>query len=199
MKLNAQISIQPPQYSDHNNKIISLQQIVLNELNVTYCDDETRQVYYAKIDKIPNSVILFSGDDYSKNSPINKQIGENKLRETLTDDPTKFLRSLFPKTMEENPNGPGSMLSNMIKKIGIVMTQGCSCRRHAIEMNEKGNNWCEENIDTIVKWLREEAEKRRLPFFDSVGKLMIYRAIKKSRKLLANESVPDNDEDLDNL
>lgn len=199
MKLNAQISIQPPQYSDHNNKIISPQQIVLNELNVTYCDDETRQVYYAKIDKIPNSVILFSGDDYSKNSPINKQIGENKLRETLTDDPTKFLRSLFPKTMEENPNGPGSMLSNMIKKIGIVMTQGCSCRRHAIEMNEKGNDWCEENIDTIVKWLREEAEKRRLPFFDSVGKLMVYRAIKKSRKLLANESVPDNDEDLDNL
>jgi hypothetical protein len=101
--------------------------------------------------------------------------------------------------MEENPNGPGSMLSNMIKKIGIVMTQGCSCRRHAIEMNEKGNDWCEQNIDTIVAWLREEAGKRRLPFLDSVGKLMVNRAIKKSRRLLANESVPSNDEDLDNL
>lgn len=199
MKLENSIAINPPPYSDSSNKIINPPTIILDELNVTYCDDDARKVYYAKIDKIPNSVILFTGDDYTKNSPINKQVGENQLKNTLTDDPAKFLRSLFPKTMEENPNGPGSVLSNMIKKIGIVMTQGCSCRRHAIEMNEKGNDWCEQNIDTIVAWLREEAGKRRLPFLDSVGKLMVNRAIKKSRKLLANESVPDNDEDLDNL
>lgn len=199
MLLDSQITIQPPQYSDNSNKIITPPPIILDQLNIIYCDDDARKVYYAKIDKIPNSVILFSGEDYTKNSPINKQIGENKLKQIITNDPAKYLRSLFPKTMEENPNGPGSMLSNMIKKIGIVMTQGCSCRRHAIEMNEKGNDWCEQNIDTIVGWLREEASKRRLPFIDSVGKLMVNRAIKKSRKLLANESVPENDEDLDNL
>lgn len=199
MLLASSVSIQPPPYSDSSNKIITPPLIVLDRLSVTYCDDDSRKVYYAKIDKIPNSVILFYDEEYSKNSPINKNIGENKLRSILGDDPGKFLRSLFPKTMEEHPNGPGSILSGMIKKIGIVMTQGCSCRRHAIEMNEKGNDWCEQNIDTIIGWLREEASKRRLPFLDSVGKLMVNRAIKKSRKLLANESVPDNDEDLDNL
>ena len=199
MKLDNKITIQPPAYSDTSNKIIIPPSIVLDQLNVTYCDDDARKVYYVKIDKIPNSVILFTDDDYSKNSPINKQAGENRLRVVLTADPAKFLRSLFPKTIEENPNGPGAVLSNMIKNIGIVMTQGCSCRRHAIEMNEKGNDWCEANVETIVGWLREEAAKRRLPFLDSVGKLMVNRAIKKSRKLLANESVPENDEELDNM
>jgi hypothetical protein len=199
MILDNEISIKPPAYSDNNNKIIQPDPIVLKQLSITYCDDDTRKVYYAKIDKIPSSVYLFSAKEYDSASPIDKTKGQEKLREILGQEPAKFLRSLFPKTIEENPNGPGAILSGMIKKIGIVMTQGCSCRRHAIEMNEKGNDWCEANIDTIVGWLREEASKRRLPFLDSVGKLMINRAIKKSRKLLANESVPENDEELDNL
>jgi len=199
MILDNEISIKPPAYSDNNNKIIQPDPIVLKQLSVTYCDDDTRKVYYAKIDKIPSSVYLFSAADYDTASPIDKNKGQEKLKQVLGDNPAKFLRSLFPKTIEENPNGPGAILSGMIKKIGIVMTQGCSCRRHAIEMNEKGNDWCEANIDTIVGWLREEASKRRLPFLDSVGKLMVNRAIKKSRKLLANESVPENDEELDNL
>lgn len=199
MKLNSEITIYPPAYSDHNNKIINPSPIVLSELNVTYCDDEARKVYYARIDKIPHPINLFVGEEYIKSNSIVRQDGENKLKTILGENPDKFLRSLFPKTIEENPNGPGAILSGMIKKLGIIMTQGCSCRKHAIEMNEKGNDWCEQNIDTIVSWLREEANKRKLPFLDSVGKLMVNRAIKKSRKLLANESVPDNDEELDNL
>ena len=64
-------------------------------------------------------------------------------------------------------------------------------------MNKNGNDWCEQNIDTVVGWLRDEAKRRNLPFLDAVGKLLVSRAIKKSRKLLANETVPENDEDLD--
>jgi hypothetical protein len=64
-------------------------------------------------------------------------------------------------------------------------------------MNEQGNDWCEQNIDTIVGWLRDEAKRRGLPFVDMIGRIMVTRAIKKSRKLLANQPVPDNDEDLD--
>lgn len=199
MILNSKITIQPPPYSDHNNKIIIPDPIVFHQLNTIYSDDPAKKVYYVKIDKIPLPIILFKDQEYLEAGLLNKEIGENKLRSILGDNPAKYLRSLFPQTMEEHPNGPGSVLSNMIKKIGIVMTQGCSCRRHAIEMNEKGNDWCEQNIDTIVGWLREEAEKRRLPFFDSVGKIMVNRAIKKSRKLLANETVPENDEELDNI
>jgi hypothetical protein len=64
-------------------------------------------------------------------------------------------------------------------------------------MNAKGNEWCSQNVDTIVGWLREEAQRRGLPFVDMIGKILINRAIKKSTKLLNNQPVPDNDEDLD--
>lgn len=199
MKLPQTISIIPPPYTDHNNQIVNPPPIVLDELKVIYCDDESRKTYYAVIEKIPTPIVLFSNEEYSNSGLLNKQIGQVKLARQLTDDPATYLRSLFPKTIEEHPNGPGTMLSKMIKTLGIVMTQGCSCRRHAIEMNEKGNDWCEANIDTIVGWLKEEAVKRKLPFFDTIGKMMVNRAIKKSRRLLANQPVPENDEELDNL
>jgi hypothetical protein len=43
--------------------------------------------------------------------------------------------------------------------------------------------WCERNIDTIVGWLREEAEKRRLPFVDAVGRMIVRRAIARYRRM----------------
>lgn len=89
-----------------------------------------------------------------------------------------------PQTLEDYPNGPGTMLSKMLSKIGINSTPNCSCRRRAMEMNTRGPDWCAENIDTIVGWLREESEKRKLPFVDFAGKLLIQRAIKLSRKAL---------------
>lgn len=89
-----------------------------------------------------------------------------------------------PKTFDDYPNGPGTILHKMLGKIGIHSTPNCSCRRRAMEMNEKGPQWCLENIDTIVGWLREEAQKRKLPFIDFAGKLLIQRAIKISKKNL---------------
>lgn len=90
-------------------------------------------------------------------------------------------------TLEDFPNGPGTILSKMLSKIGIHSTPNCSCRRRAMEMNNRGPDWCAENIDTIVGWLREESEKRKLPFMDFAGKLLIQRAIKVSRKNLKVE------------
>ena len=60
-----------------------------------------------------------------------------------------------------------------------------------------GGDWCLDNIDTVVGWLEEEAKRRGLPFVKMVGKVMVNRAVKKSKKLIANEPVPENDEDLD--
>ena len=198
MELSLPITIQPPPYSD-NNKIINPEPIIFNKLDVMYCDDVSRKQYFARVEKIPYPIYLYYGNDYDTAGPINKNMAEDKLREKLGNDPAKFLRSLFPRTMEEDPHGPGSLLSNMIKSLGIVMTEGCSCRRHAIQMNIQGNDWCEANLDTIVSWLKGEASKRKLPFIDAVGKIMVKRAIKKSRRLLANQPVPDNDEDLDTI
>lgn len=89
-----------------------------------------------------------------------------------------------PQTLEDFPDGPGTVLSKMLAKVGIKSTPNCSCRRRAMEMNTRGPDWCAENIDTIVGWLREESEKRKLPFVDFAGKLLIQRAIKVSRKAL---------------
>jgi len=89
-----------------------------------------------------------------------------------------------PQTLEDFPNGPGTILSKMLSKIGIHSTPNCSCRRRAMEMNTRGPDWCAENIDMIVGWLREESERRKLPFVDFAGKLLIQRAVKMSRKAL---------------
>jgi hypothetical protein len=49
-------------------------------------------------------------------------------------------------------------------------------------MNAMGNDWCKENIDTIVGWLAEEAANRGLPFLNAVGRMLVRRAIHNARK-----------------
>jgi hypothetical protein len=194
MKLENQINVQPPPYSDNSGQIITPDAIVTNELEVVYADDPKRKTVNVTITHFPLPVTLLSGDAYKE---WTKADLESKLKDILGSNPSGVLRSLFPKTMEEEPNGPGTQLARMIKTLGIHMSDSCSCRRHAINMNEKGNDWCAANIDTVVGWLREESQRRGLPFVDMVGKVMVNRAVKKSRKLLANQPVPENDEDLD--
>jgi hypothetical protein len=77
---------------------------------------------------------------------------------------------------------PGTALKSLLATIGITASPNCSCQRHAAEMDARGCDWCEENLDAIVGWLREEAEKRGLPFIDVAGRLLVRRAIKNARK-----------------
>lgn len=199
MKLLNTITIQPPAYSDNTGNIISPQAVSLDELNFIFVDNPKAKTIYAQILPLSINIIVWSGSDYDLIGDWTKNQAEQKIKTLLGDDPATYIRSLYPKTLEEQPNHPGTVLSKMIKSVGIQMTDSCSCKRHALEMNEKGNDWCSENIDTIVGWLREEAKKRGLPFIDTLGKLLVGRAIKKSRKLLANEPIPENDEDLDTV
>lgn len=199
MKLNQTITIQPPPYSDNTGKIIHPPELNLTELNLIYIDNPQLKTVSVQIQGLPLNIIIWNGDEYSLIGDWTKSQVEKKIEIILGDNPAAYIRSLYPKTLEEHPNHPGTILSKMIKSVGIQMTDSCSCKRHALEMNEKGNDWCEENIDIIVGWLREEASRRGLPFMDAIGKLLIGRAIKKSRKLLANEPVPENDEDLDTI
>lgn len=199
MKLDNPITIIPPPVMNDSGAINQSTPVTLTELDVTYSDNPKNRAYYATINKIPQLVNLFNKEDYDNAGLINREVAEQKLRSILGSDPAAYLRSLFPRTIAEDPHGPGTVLSQMIKSVGIQMTENCSCRRHALEMNKQGNDWCEKNIDTIVGWLREEAKRRKLPFMDAIGKMVVGRAIKKSRKLLANEPVPETDEELDNL
>lgn len=199
MKLSKIIKIQPPPHSDSSGKIVNPPELVLNELNLTFTDNPKNKLISAHIQGLPVQLSIWSGSDYDLIGDWTKSQAEKKIESLLGDDPAKYIRSLYPKTLEEHPNHPGTILSKMIKSVGIQMTDTCSCKRHALEMNEKGNDWCESNIDTIVGWLRDEAKRRSLPFMDALGKLLVSRAIKKSRKLLANEPVPENDEELDSI
>lgn len=78
--------------------------------------------------------------------------------------------------------GPGTELKALLKSIGITASENCSCNAKAIKMDQWGCDKCEQEIDTIVVWLKEEAKKRRLPFVDLAGKLLIKRAIRNARK-----------------
>lgn len=198
MKFEPSITVSPPPYSDQTGKVITPEPVVLEgDLDITYADQPKHKLVRASITRIPTPIILWQNEEYDAAGDWTQAQAEERLLSKLGPDPQSTLQSLFPRTMEQDPNGPGTVLAKMIKSLGIVMSDSCSCRRHAIEMNTKGNDWCSANVDTVVGWLREEATRRGLPFVDMVGRLMVTRAIKKSRKLLANQPVPENDEDLD--
>lgn len=197
IKLSTPATISPPPYSDNTGKITQPPSMTVEVLEPIYIDNPKNKTIQANITGFPTPLYLWSGDEYTSIGDWTQSQAEERILFLLGNDPASKLRSLFPRTMEEDPNGPGTVLAKMIKSLGIVMSDSCACRRHALEMNKSGNDWCEQNVDTIVGWLREEAKRRGLPFIDTIGKLMVTRSIKKSRKLLANEPVPDNDEDLD--
>jgi hypothetical protein len=80
--------------------------------------------------------------------------------------------------------GPGTELKKMLATIGITAEPTCKCNARAAEMDRMEQafpGWCEANIDLIVGWLREEAERRKLPFVDLAGKLLVKRAIARHR------------------
>jgi len=82
---------------------------------------------------------------------------------------------------------PGTALKKLLAAwpLKITADSQCECSSRAAEMdkNERESpGWCLENIETIIGWMREEAEKRGLPFVDAAGRFLIRRAIKNARK-----------------
>jgi len=91
--------------------------------------------------------------------------------------------------------GPGTELKKLLKKIGIAATPNCSCNARARTMDANGCDWCEANIEQIVGWLREEATKRKLPFVDMAGRVLVKRAIHNARKAEAARARGSSDHD----
>jgi hypothetical protein len=103
----------------------------------------------------------------------------------------------FPKRIEQqqtivnnvsnapiSSSGAGTELKKLLGKIGIKSSPTCSCNKRATLMDTNGIEWCENNIDTIVGWLKEEATKRKLPFIDMAGKILVKKAISNAKKTL---------------
>ncbi len=82
------------------------------------------------------------------------------------------------------PSGPGTELKKLLSLLGIKPEKGCACAKRARYMDRMGCDWCLENMDTIVRWLREEHERRKLlvPFSDLIARQVVKLAVKKARK-----------------
>jgi hypothetical protein len=162
--------------------------LTFTELETVFHDDEKNQVISATIKYIPGFVVLWRNEDYLAIKDWTKTDAKKKLLEILGDDISGSLKKMFPKALEDHPYGPGTILSQMLSTIGITASPTCKCKQNAILMNEKGNDWCEQNINTILEWMKEESIKRGLPFMSSAAKIMVNRAISKSKKLLEDAS-----------
>ena len=77
---------------------------------------------------------------------------------------------------------PGTELKKLLAKFGLKETADCACKSRAAFMDRQGCEWVEANVDTVVGWLREEAEKRGLPFVDAAGKMLVREALRRARK-----------------
>lgn len=90
---------------------------------------------------------------------------------------------------------PGTELKRLLSWFGQYATTGCGCVKHANVMDQRGCDWCEQNIETIVGWLKEEASQRsvlgfsldRVPGFEIGAHALVQQAIKKARELAIHE------------
>ena len=77
--------------------------------------------------------------------------------------------------------GAGTELKKMLGRIGIRSTPSCKCNNRAREMDARGVQWTADNLETVVGWLREESERRKLPFIAPAARLLVKAAIKNAR------------------
>lgn len=98
----------------------------------------------------------------------------------------RTLRTCTAETYEPRlaAGGPGTELAKLLKRFGIEPTPTCQCRAKAAEMDAWGPDECErpERIDEVVAVMRAEAAARGLPFLDSVGRILVRRAIRNARR-----------------
>lgn len=88
-------------------------------------------------------------------------------------------------TVEKAPaptGGPGTELKKLLSRLGFATTRKCNCASHAREMDHRGVDWCRANVETIIQWLREEAEKQGLPFVSFAARMLILYAIRRASK-----------------
>jgi peroxiredoxin/predicted Fe-S protein YdhL (DUF1289 family) len=78
--------------------------------------------------------------------------------------------------------GPGTELKKLLAKWGIAVTPDCPCSAYAALMDQNGCAWCEQNLDTITGWMREESERRGVIFIEPIARFLAKRAIAKARR-----------------
>ena len=92
--------------------------------------------------------------------------------------------SRLPEPAPIPTSGPGTELSELLKRFGIEPTPTCQCRAKQQQMDLWGCDECSkpERIDEVVAVMRAEAEARGLPFLDVAGRMLVRRAISNARR-----------------
>ena len=93
-----------------------------------------------------------------------------------------MLREKYSGDVDRSVCGPGTELHKLLGKFGIYIKRGCACSSRIVQMNKWGCEGCEENIETIVEWMKEEAAARGLPYLSTLGRMLVRRAIHNARK-----------------
>lgn len=86
-------------------------------------------------------------------------------------------------------SGPGTELKKLLAgwPFRITSSPTCSCNRVAREMDLWGPDECEkpERIAEVLAAMRENAEKRKVPWIEPLARLLVRRAIRNSRRASA--------------
>lgn len=94
-----------------------------------------------------------------------------------------------PDPVPRTRGGPGTELTTLLSKWGIRERPDCPCKSHAAQMDRWGPDRCEERLETILSWLREEARRRRLPFSRLAAGALVRLAIRRARRRALPELV----------
>lgn len=112
------------------------------------------------------------------------QYGMTVLSKVPKDRPEEVIKPWPKSDKDGNVCGCGQNVKKFLKMIGIEASENCSCNRRAAIMDQMGPQWCRDNIDEVLNWLKEEAEVRNMGhlFIRPAVKLMVARAIRQAEK-----------------
>ena len=97
-------------------------------------------------------------------------------------------RELVNKYRGRPEAGPGTELKALLAKFGIHASPTCGCNAMARKMDAWGPDESLKHLEEIVDVMEETAKKRNLPFLRSAGRLLVRRAISKSRAMISKGS-----------
>lgn len=95
-----------------------------------------------------------------------------------------------PATAPTDIGGPGTELKELLRFLGFTASPTCSCNARARAMDEnelREPGWCERNIETILDWLKEQADARGLPFIRVGARILVKRAISQAKRKSAQK------------
>jgi hypothetical protein len=77
----------------------------------------------------------------------------------------------------EPPAGVGSQIKKILSRVGVKATKSCGCNQKARDIDRMGKKWATNNKQKIVGMLKEEADKRHLPFSPTAANTLVNLAI----------------------